>query len=86
MNTIKVKTISMITCPYCKHKKTEVMLENFCQFFYDCESCKKLIKPVKGDCCVYCSYGSVPCPPVQQNMSCSTRTLTTEKSINLMKI
>ena len=69
-----VKTTSMITCPYCRHKKTEVMPENLCQFFYDCESCKKLIKPLKGDCCVYCSYGSVPCPPVQQNMCCSTKT------------
>ena len=64
----------MITCPYCRHKKTEVMPENLCQFFYDCESCKKLIKPLKGDCCVYCSYGSVPCPPVQQNMCCSIKT------------
>ena len=64
----------MITCPYCGHKKTEVMPENFCQFSYTCESCKKLIKPIKSNCCVYCSYGSVPCPPVQQNMYCSTTT------------
>ncbi|MDP3857701.1 MAG: GDCCVxC domain-containing (seleno)protein [Stagnimonas sp.] len=21
--------------------------------------------PKPGDCCVYCSFGSVPCPPVQ---------------------
>lgn len=23
-----------------------------------------------GDCCVFCSYGSVPCPAVQQDRSC----------------
>ena len=23
-----------------------------------------------GDCCVFCSYGSVPCPPIQQNGKC----------------
>lgn len=38
-----------------------------CQFFYECEKCKKLLKPTEGDCCVYCSYGSVACPPIQQN-------------------
>ncbi|MGE0674778.1 MAG: GDCCVxC domain-containing (seleno)protein, partial [Methylibium sp.] len=21
--------------------------------------------PKSGDCCVYCSYGTVPCPPIQ---------------------
>lgn len=37
-----------------------------CQYFYDCEGCGAVLKPLAGDCCVYCSYGSVPCPPVQQ--------------------
>jgi hypothetical protein len=23
------------------------------------------LKPEPGDCCVFCSYGSVPCPPIQ---------------------
>lgn len=23
-----------------------------------------------GDCCVYCSYGSVKCPPIQAQRSC----------------
>jgi len=41
------------------------MPENSCQFFYECESCGTVLKPEKGDCCVYCSYGSVACPPVQ---------------------
>ena len=36
-----------------------------CLFFYDCESCGAQLKPEPGDCCVFCSYGSVPCPPIQ---------------------
>ena len=36
-----------------------------CQFFYECIACGERLRPVPGDCCVFCSYGSVPCPPVQ---------------------
>jgi hypothetical protein len=24
------------------------------------------LRPKQGDCCVFCSYGTVPCPPVQE--------------------
>jgi len=61
---------SMITCPKCSHQKMETMPTNACQFFYECESCKTVLKPTKGDCCVYCSYGSVPCPPIQLDKNC----------------
>ena len=45
-----------------------------CQFFYQCEQCKALLRPKAGDCCVFCSYGSVKCPPVQmqQRACCSS--------------
>jgi hypothetical protein len=36
-----------------------------CQFFYDCRGCGAVLKPKPGDCCVFCSYGTVPCPPIQ---------------------
>ena len=58
---------STITCPKCGHKKEEVMPTDACQYFYDCENCKEVLKPVNNDCCVYCSYGTVPCPPVQES-------------------
>ena len=61
---------STITCPECGHKKDEIMPTNACQWFYECESCKTLLKPLKGDCCVYCSYGTVKCPPIQEGLSC----------------
>ena len=41
-----------------------------CQFFYDCINCGALLRPKAGDCCVFCSYGSVVCPPVQAAQPC----------------
>ena len=38
--------------------------------FYDCENCKEVLRPKEGDCCVFCSYGTVACPPIQQNKDC----------------
>ena len=46
------------------------MPEDACQWFYECESCRALLSPKPGDCCVFCSYGSVPCPPKQAADSC----------------
>lgn len=53
---MKTKLISTITCPECGHKKEETMPTDACQFFYECENCKKVLRPLDGDCCVYCSY------------------------------
>ena len=56
---------STLTCPQCGRAKTETMPTDACQWFYECEQCHTVLKPKPGDCCVYCSYGSVPCPPIQ---------------------
>lgn len=61
--------VSTITCPVCGTAKTETMPNDACQFFYDCTGCGALLRPKPGDCCVFCSYGDVPCPPVQANGS-----------------
>ncbi|SLN63458.1 hypothetical protein PSA7680_03348 [Pseudoruegeria aquimaris] len=61
---------STLTCPACGHAQTERMPEDSCQWFYECSACKTLLKPKPGDCCVYCSYGTVPCPPIQAGQSC----------------
>jgi hypothetical protein len=61
---------SAITCPDCGYQKKEQMPETSCQFFYECESCKMVLKPDTDDCCVFCSYGTVACPPVQNSKSC----------------
>lgn len=56
---------STITCPRCGHSAVETMPTDACQYLYECNRCGLQMKPKKGDCCVYCSYGSVPCPPIQ---------------------
>ncbi len=56
---------SVMTCPHCSFAKEESMPTDACQFFYECRNCKAVLKPKPGDCCVFCSYGSVKCPPKQ---------------------
>jgi hypothetical protein len=63
MNTMQLE--SAITCPDCGYRAVETMPTDACQFFYDCKGCGTRLKPKAGDCCVFCSYGSLPCPPVQ---------------------
>jgi hypothetical protein len=57
---------STITCPHCGHAAEETMPTDACLYFYDCRGCGAQLRPKPGDCCVFCSYGSAPCPPVQQ--------------------
>jgi len=63
MNTPALE--STLTCPQCGHARTEQMPTDACQWFYECTACHAVLKPLPGDCCVYCSYGTVPCPPIQ---------------------
>lgn len=69
---IQVILESVLTCPQCGHAKTEVMPTDACQWFYECESCHAVMRPKADDCCVFCSFGTVPCPPVQEGgqLSC----------------
>jgi hypothetical protein len=54
-----------ITCPVCGFTKVEAMPADACQHFYRCEGCGELLKPLTGDCCVFCSYADSVCPPKQ---------------------
>ena len=56
---------STITCPECGFAREETMPEDACVFFYICTNCGTRLRPKPGDCCVFCSYSSVPCPPCQ---------------------
>jgi len=56
---------SVIKCPKCGFEREETMPEDSCLFFYECTNCKTLLKPKPGDCCVFCSYGTVKCPSKQ---------------------
>lgn len=67
---MKIVLKSTIKCPKCSFEKEEVMPTDACRFFYDCENCKIKLKPLDGDCCVFCSYGDVACPPIQISGKC----------------
>jgi hypothetical protein len=56
---------SIITCLQCGYQATERVPVDACQFFYDCKGCGAMLRPKPGDCCVFCSFGSVPCPLIQ---------------------
>ncbi len=56
---------SIITCPACGFAKEEVMPERSCAITYRCPNCGAELWPAEGDCCVYCTYGSVPCQAIQ---------------------
>ena len=56
---------STITCPEFGHVKEETMPTDACQWFYECEGCTTLLRPKSCDCCVFCSYGTTKCPPLQ---------------------
>jgi hypothetical protein len=60
-----MKLKSTIKCPKCGFEKEEEMPTNACWYFYECTNCKVRLSPNAGDCCVFCSYGSVKCPPKQ---------------------
>ncbi|HSE90191.1 MAG TPA: GDCCVxC domain-containing (seleno)protein [Candidatus Binatia bacterium] len=55
-----------LTCPHCGHAERLTMPTEYCLFFYECVACHQMLKTKKGDCCVFCSYGDAPCPPVQE--------------------
>lgn len=61
---------SIITCPHCVTARTERMPIDACVIAYDCTGCSDRLRPKPCDCCVFCSYGSVPCPPVQAGNCC----------------
>lgn len=57
--------VSVITCPECGHEQADAMPEFSCAISWHCPACAAVVRPLPGDCCVYCSYGSVPCPAIQ---------------------
>jgi hypothetical protein len=61
---------SELTCPRCGHAERILMPTDACQFFYECEGCHAVLRPNPGDCCVFCSFGSVRCPSRQAQASC----------------
>ena len=64
---------SVLRCPECGHSERLEMATDSCLVFHTCGRCGVVLRPEADDCCVFCSYGSVPCPPVQLAGSVSCR-------------
>jgi hypothetical protein len=68
MNAVVLE--SVLTCPHCGFASRATMPTDACLFFHECSQCRTLLRPKLGDCCVFCSYGSVKCPPIQEQHPC----------------
>jgi hypothetical protein len=55
----------VVTCPVCKTQVQEVMIPEIVKTIYHCPICLTWLSPKKNDHCIYESYGSVNCPPIQ---------------------
>lgn len=63
--TPSLQLTSVLQCPACGFDRAETMPTDACLFFYTCTNCETMLRPKPGECCVFCSYGSVPCPSIQ---------------------
>jgi hypothetical protein len=54
-----------IGCPACGAETEAEMPTDACLYFWECPACRAVVKPKTGDCCVFCSYSDVRCPPKQ---------------------
>lgn len=73
MTEFSPKLESTITCPVCGFSRTEIMSTDACRYFYDCAGCGTVLRPKPGHCCVFCSYGTVSCPPIQLGDASASR-------------
>ncbi|MSQ18811.1 MAG: hypothetical protein EXR39_04460 [Betaproteobacteria bacterium] len=64
---------STLTCPRCGAASEELMPTDACMYFHERKSCHALLRPNAGDCCVFFSFGSVKCPPIQLSVDCCVR-------------
>ncbi|HEU5015768.1 MAG TPA: GDCCVxC domain-containing (seleno)protein [Roseiflexaceae bacterium] len=64
-NRPPVTTVTTLHCPACGSAYEVTMPTDACQVVYQCPQCATVLRPKAGDCCVFCSYGDHPCPPLQ---------------------
>jgi hypothetical protein len=58
---------SSLTCPHCGVVQTESMPVDVWQWYYECRQCHALVSITEDDCCIFCSYGDIPCPAIQKS-------------------
>jgi rubredoxin len=67
--TKRIKLASTVRCPECGFQSKEQMPTDFCLIRYECKMCGYVMIQTEGKCCIFCSFGDVPCPPVQKALS-----------------
>ena len=67
LDYIKVSKVIGPECGFTKEEETDI--DTSLQF-YECVNCGKVVTPFRDDCCIFCSYGDVPCPSVQMEIKC----------------
>ena len=60
---------STVQCPECGFRSIERMPTDYCLVRYGCKNCGYIMTPTEGKCCIFCSFGDVPCPSVQKALS-----------------
>lgn len=55
-----------ITCRNCGATEDITMHSSLPERSFTCKKCTTVLLAHSDECCVYCSYGSVQCPPVQE--------------------
>ncbi|MGB0846810.1 MAG: GDCCVxC domain-containing (seleno)protein [Thiolinea sp.] len=54
-----------LTCPSCQTKESLTMVQGRSESFFTCTHCSTTHLTKLGECCIYCSYGTVSCPTIQ---------------------
>ena len=53
---------TVLTCPECGREQAATIPDDACVIAYECTGCNATLRPLEGDCCVFCSYAVDPCP------------------------
>jgi hypothetical protein len=57
--------VCSLTCPSCAATFSTDMPETETVDELACPSCGTVVVPDPGECCVFCSHGTMPCPIAQ---------------------
>lgn len=55
-----------LKCPWCGYIQDIDMPSETRHYLYECWRCRKVISPLVGSCCIFCSYADKPCPQRQR--------------------
>uniref|UniRef100_UPI00404742C2 GDCCVxC domain-containing (seleno)protein n=1 Tax=Polynucleobacter sp. TaxID=2029855 RepID=UPI00404742C2 len=66
---ITTNQTSTITCPHCLGLDILEIPKGESHHLYRCPACSVILKPKSGDCCIFCSFGSIECSNSEQNLA-----------------